>query len=205
MRTSIKVCAPLMITFLVPLLGFGQQPSTAPAPKRNLIGYVAEFTATIAAGSEEPRIVYRERRWISSSGNWRSVQERTDGQSVERFSDLGGGVYQVDEKGKKLVRLGSAPGDSPTGSATASAEASKYIRTETLLGFDTDIYEIEIPGGSALLYRARQLNGDIIKVMRRSAKNTFTLEATRILLGEPDPELLKHPEYPVAERLQRPP
>lgn len=169
-----------------------QGAATAAAAMSNSVGYAAEFTATIQMGSQEPRVVYRETRWVASSGNWRSIQDHSNGRNVEKFAEVGRGVFLVDEKEKKLIRLGSPWRPTSTQGA--------YLRSERLLGLDTDVFEIVIPDGSVLLYHSRQLNGDIVKVVRRGPKDVFTLQVSRIVVGEPDPVLLRHSEYPVVDR-----
>ncbi len=190
---------------LIPLLLFS---TTAPAQdgalgqKARSVGYSAEFTATIQVGSEEPRLLYKEVRWISSSGHWMSLQEHVDGKTVQKFAEPNRGLFRVDEKEKKLVRLGAARQSDATQLSIVPAGV-KLVRSERLLDLDTDVFETAIPDGSVLLYRARSLNGDVVKVVRRSSKQVFTLAATKIVLGEPDPHLLKHAEYPVAETSQQ--
>lgn len=167
--------------------------------KGHPVGYSAEFTATIQVGSDEPRLLYKEVRWISSSGKWRTLQEHMDRKTVEKVADPELGVFRVDEKEKKLVRLGAVL--QPT-SHQLSAVGTTLIRSERLLDLDTDVFETVTPHGSILLYRARQLNGDVVKVVRRGTKDVFTLEATKIVIGEPDPQLLKYAAYPIVESSQ---
>jgi hypothetical protein len=168
-------------------------------------GYAAEFTATIQMEGKEPQVVFHEIRYVSASGKWKSLQEHTGGKFVERFGLPGRGLFEVNHEHKELIRL--APYSPQPGLAPAQPRSQeRFVRSERILGFDTDVFEVtfEVDDGTRLLlHRARQLGGAVVKLVRVNRSNTFTLEATRILQGEPIKEHFEHPEYSIVEGMPK--
>ncbi|MCA1642201.1 MAG: hypothetical protein LC785_09685, partial [Acidobacteria bacterium] len=66
-------------------------------------------------------------------------------------------------------------------------ESKDYVRTETVLGYSAEVLRFEQGDRTHELYRAPDLNGDIIKTVYRDKTLTRTLEPVSIILGEPPP------------------
>jgi hypothetical protein len=62
------------------------------------------------------------------------------------------------------------------------------VRAETVLGYGTDVLKYEQGDKTHELYRAPDLNGDIIKTVYRDKTLTRTLEPVSIILGESPPK-----------------
>lgn len=163
--------------------------------------FKAEYRATLETSGSEPRLLFTEARFYSTSGRWRTVQTQQNNDRVERFGKFGEGEFEVDEKNKRLLRRSSRrQADFP-----GSVGASRRIGSDRILGFETEIFEYAGDGVTILLYRAPELNGGLLKFVRKTERNTFVLEATRVFKGEPEPELLESPSYPVIDApVQRP-
>jgi len=181
------------------LAAFAQGPPASPDAARASIGYSAEYTATYQTDSREPQVVYKELRFVSSTGNWRSVQKHSGGKTVEKFAEIHNGLFLVDENEKKLIRLAPYTGVQKLGSEHENQGRSRFINSEQMLGFEVDVFRVETDQGTLVLYRAPKLNNHIVKVIRQGTNSTFTLFAISITLGEPSPESLSHPDYPVVE------
>ncbi|HVG28935.1 MAG TPA: hypothetical protein VM864_04370 [Pyrinomonadaceae bacterium] len=127
---------------------------------------------------------YVERRSYSSDGNWRGFVQSAAGSRIDRVGEAGRGVFIVDGKSKEKRFHWPYPGhprDKPK-------ESKDYVRTEIVLGYSADVLRYEQEGKTHELYRAPDLNGDIIKTVYRDKDVTRTLEPVSIIPGEPPPE-----------------
>ena len=158
--------------------------------KRTPYTIVWQITDYDANGKATP--VYTETRYVASNGNWRGTRYYTNGRQEDIFAEVGRGVFAT--KGKKLHYLS---GHNPyTAELTLEGfqKAPGYVRTENVMGLLTvvqrpanDLDEITMEG-----YRALSLNGDFIKIIYYGPVTTVQ-EPLSIVLGEPDPALLKVP------------
>jgi hypothetical protein len=126
---------------------------------------------------------YMEKRYYSSDGNWRGFVLSATGSRIDRMGEAGRGVFIVDGKTKEKHFQSPFPGhghDKPK-------ESKHYARTESVLGYSADVLKFEQGDATHELYRAADLNGDIIKTVYRDQMVTRTLEPVSIILGEPPP------------------
>jgi hypothetical protein len=126
---------------------------------------------------------YMEKRYYSSDGNWRGFSQSANGSRINRVGEAGSGVFIVDNKTKEKHFQSPFPGhphDKPK-------ESKNYARTETVLGYSVDVLRYEQGDKVHELYRAPDLNGDIIKTVYCDKDVTRTLEPVNIILGEPSP------------------
>lgn len=127
---------------------------------------------------------YMEKRYYSSDGNWYGFTQSATGARMDRVGEAGRGVFIVDSKTKEK-RFHSPfprhPRDKPK-------ESKNYVRTGTVLGYSTDVLKYEQGDKTHELYRAPDLNGDIIKTVYRDKTLTRTLEPVSIIMGEPPPK-----------------
>lgn len=124
---------------------------------------------------------YIEKRYYSSDGNWRGFVQSAMGARIDRVGEAGRGVFIIDGKTKERRFQEPFPGhphDKPK-------ESKNYARTETVLGYTVDVLRYEQGDKTHELYRAPDLNGDIIKTVYRDKTVTRTLEPVSIVLGEP--------------------
>ncbi|MFL6229837.1 MAG: hypothetical protein ACJ741_13780 [Pyrinomonadaceae bacterium] len=126
---------------------------------------------------------YMEKRYYSSDGNWRGFIQFNNGFRVERVAESGRGVFIVDPK-TKAKRLQSPFPERGNGDLKKDKH---YTRSEPVLGHNADVLKFEHAGATHELYRAADLNGDIIKTVYHDATVTRTLEPVSIVLGEPPP------------------
>lgn len=182
----------IAMVILSGLPGRGQQVA-AVAP-----GYTAEFSASVQeTDSGKSTVVYTETRWVSANGNWRSRQQLADGRTVEKFGEPAQGVFKVDHQEKRVLRQG--PFIKRNGPNVLSSGNTKHISSEIVAGLQTEVFQVSFPNGEAFLYRAPQLGDDVVKIIRKDKKRTFTLEPTHIQVGEPAAEQLHHPNYPAVD------
>jgi hypothetical protein len=126
---------------------------------------------------------YIEKRYYSSDGNWRGFIQFNNGFRVEREAESGRGVFVVDPK-TKAKRLQSPFPERGNGDPKKDRN---YARSESVLGHNADVLKFERGGATHELYRAADLNGDIIKTVYHDQTVTRTLEPVSIILGEPPP------------------
>lgn len=99
-------------------------------PAFTLMGKVTDYDAK---GNAFP--AYTEARYYSASGDWRYVGTYPGGQVIENVYKLGYGVYYVDHRGGRLLKV-AGHWERPLDGETADALRShpNFVRTETVLG-----------------------------------------------------------------------
>jgi hypothetical protein len=176
-----------------PLLAAAPAPGK-PARKTPRAAFTLELTASFKSGQRAPVVLYREVRLVSSSGRRRTArQQASDGRLTQRFTDPRRGRLELDEDGQGLVKVGDAR---PSDPAPTLGRLSSHA---TVLGYDTDVYERTTDDLTVHYYRAPQLDGEVIRIVRESPGSVFTLEPTRITPGEPPAEAVALPDLPVVD------
>jgi hypothetical protein len=163
------------------LTAFAMQARKAPPPK--VVPYTILWRMREQYGDGRVVDTYVERRYYSSDGNWRGFVQSATGSRIDRVGEAGRGVFIVDAKTREKRFHSPFPGhpnDKPK-------ESKNYVRTETVLGYSADVLKYEQGDKTHELYRAPDLNGDIIKTVYRDKTLTRTLEPVSIVLGEPPP------------------
>lgn len=158
--------------------------------KRTAYTIVWQVTDYDANGKPTP--VYTETRYVASNGNWRSTRHYTDGRREDQFAEVGRGVFAA--KGAKLHFLSGHNPSTAELTLEGFQKAPGYVRTENVMGLLTVVQRpANDPEGSRMEgYRALSLNGDFIKIIFYGA-TTSVQEPVSLVLGEPDPGLLKIP------------
>jgi hypothetical protein len=145
---------------------------------------------------DDGRVVeaFTETRYISSTGDWRSIRQLPSGAVIERVGLAGRGIYTVDAQAQKMWFNSPYSGTFPKlGERQRSAN---YLRTETVLGYVADVVKLEVAGKSFELYQAPDLSGFVIKQIEHQPGLTRVIEPTSITAGEPDAQSLTFNEYP---------
>ncbi len=136
--------------------------------------------------------VYAETRYVASNGNWSGTRYYTDGRREDLFAEVGKGVFVA--KGNKLHYQSEHKPSTAELTIEGFKKAPGYLRTENVMGLLTVVQkpandlETTMEG-----YRALSLNGDFIKIIFHGPTTTVQ-EPVSIVLGEPDPGLLKVPK-----------
>lgn len=158
--------------------------------KRTAYTIVWQVTDYDANGKPTP--VYTETRYVASNGNWRSTRYYTDGKREELFAEVGRGVFAA--KSNKLHFLSGHNPSMAELTLEGFQKAPGYVRSENVMGLLTVVQRpANDPEGSRMEgYRALSLNGDFIKIIFYGATTTVQ-EPVSLVLGEPDPALLKIP------------
>ena len=157
--------------------------------KRPAYTIVWQATHYDAAGRATPDST--ETRYVSSSGNWRSVRQYADGKIDETFAEVGRGVFS--KKGQKLHFL-SQSSPKPVLTEEELKKSSDYLRTENVLGHLAVVIKSERGDIRSEVYRAPALGGDDIKIVFYRGATTIVVEPVSLVFGEPEPALLKLPE-----------
>jgi hypothetical protein len=185
-----------VLSLLLVAVAAGQESPTA-----STVGYTAEYVATLETGSQGTQVVYKEFRVVSFSGNWKMRQVHSGGRIVEKFAEVDRGMFIVDEVEKKIYRVAPYNRVQRISPEQHNSRIQQLVGTERILGFDVNVFQTELEGGATLLiYSAPQLNGDVLRIVRKQPRHTFVFTATKVVVGEPRPELLSKPEYPVVDR-----
>ncbi|HKS29181.1 MAG TPA: hypothetical protein VJS44_15240 [Pyrinomonadaceae bacterium] len=164
------------------------------------------FTITFRAEDrfDDGRVVqaFTETRYVSSSGDWRSLRQLSSGAVIERVGIAGRGVYTIDSQAQKMWF--NSPYSDTFPKAGERRRNSNYLRTETILGYAADVIKLEAPGKSFELFQARELSGFIVKQVERGQGVVRVIEPTSIIAGEPDKQSLNFTEYPEDRSAYRP-
>jgi hypothetical protein len=146
-----------------------------------------------ADGTATP--LYSVTKYVSSSGNWRSVRHYPDGTVEETFAEVGRGTFA--KRGQKLHYLSGASGGRAV-TAEGLLKSPDFLRTETVLGQQAIVVKAAGEKSDspvrAEFYCAPALGGDDIKVVLRRGEKTLMEEPVSLVFGEPDPSLLKASE-----------
>lgn len=148
----------------------------------------------------------QEIRYVSSNGDFRVVNTEADGRVREYFFEHGRGHFTVNHISKQLIQNKNVSPDkkiSPPMDAKALSSHPQFLRTEEILGFTAYALrsmdeETGLP--SADVYYAVELGSTPLKVVIYSNGSVaYNTEAIGITLGEPDPALVKGPDYPITK------
>jgi hypothetical protein len=145
---------------------------------------------------DDGRVVeaYTETRYVASSGEWRGLRQMANGVSLETFAEPEKGVFVVDHAVKKIWH--ASPYTVKTPEAGKRYRGKDYVRSELILGYDTDVIKAERAGKKFEFYQAPGLNGDTIKQTERAANFTRIIEPVSITVGEPSSAQMAHADYP---------
>lgn len=152
-------------------------------------GYRAEYRATFQPTDELiAHEMYKEVRFISSDGSWHIFRQTSDGKTTRKLGDPVRGIFIVDAEGSKLLREQPyAAIHHLTPHPTLKEPAVGETMTK-FLGLHVEIIEKTTEDGKIQIYRARELNGDVVRLVRHSKNGIFVLELTKIVMGDPTDE-----------------
>lgn len=137
---------------------------------------------------------YTETRYVSSSGNWRSVKQFSDGRTEETFAEAGRGVFLLKPAEGKMVFLSGH--EIHKRDPEAQRRSPNYVGSDTLLGYAVHKVEQRQGETSVVFSHAAALNGDMIGMSQRDGDCGFSVEPVSIVEGEPGREALAHGELP---------
>ncbi|MFN2453088.1 MAG: hypothetical protein ABR577_02595 [Pyrinomonadaceae bacterium] len=142
-------------------------------------------------------------RYVASSGNYRTLHIR-DGRKREDFFERGRGFFSVNFKDKKLVRHTKASTEMPPVYTKEDLlNGPQYNRTETLMGLTVYVRRIvDAPSGQMTEgYDAPELGVFPLKTVNYDpqGKPYLALEPISLTFGEPDPSLVKGPDFPAED------
>lgn len=152
------------------------------------------------------RDVEEQTTYAFSDGSYRIVQVSAQGMK-EFFFKRGLGYFRADHKNKKLIKNNKISPDarnSPPPTAEQLRSSSQFLRTETVLGLTAYVHRIvnnatELPLSD--VYTVVELGTMPIKVVDYDdGKASLIEEPLSVTLGEPDPSLLKLPNYITVEQ-----
>jgi hypothetical protein len=158
--------------------------------------YTITWRVTTIDGAGKLLDEYTETRYVSASGNWHTVKQFADGSVEEGFAEVGRGVFALQPKQQKMYFLSEyeVASVSPTG----LQQSAQYQHTEKLLGYKVYVSAMTKAADSSMeIYRAPDLNGDMLKYVMHDGASVRTLEPVKITLSEPTAAELKHEEFPV--------
>ena len=128
LKRTFLFTASLFVAFLIFSPARAQQPGVYPA--FTMVGKVTDYDAKGNAFH-----AYTETRYNSASGVWRYVGTYPGGQIIETIYRLGDGVYYVDHRGERLLKIAAPWGDLPRSTTADELRAdANFSRTETVLG-----------------------------------------------------------------------
>jgi len=168
------------------------------------IGRTVHFRQTWTANGGKVTFQAEWTKYTRADGFWKAVQTYYNDDGTVKKVDIQfgspqkGAAFQVDEQNRLLVVTG------PIYHASHSLDIAKarldpsFVREDTLLGYPVVVFRISQDSDSYIeLYRSLELD-DYLKNIKANSAGYTTIEADRIILGEPTAEQLTVPDYPVS-------
>jgi hypothetical protein len=142
-------------------------------------------------------------RYVASNGNYRMLHIR-DGRKREDFFERGRGFFSVNFKDKKNVRHTNASTElPPVNTKEGLLNSPQFNRTETLMGLTVYVRRIvDAPSGQMVEdYDAPELGIFPLKTVNYDpqGRSFLIIEPISLTFGEPDPSLVKGPDYPAED------
>ena len=136
-------------------------------------------------------------RYQKADGSWKKITTLPDGRMNVGYGQPDRGVFEVDEKDRKLIYVGPTSGTMPNEDQLRADP--KFVGEKTLSGYRTLHLHFAEPGGQYTdSYFCPDLQGYPIKTVTVSSSGSRTVwEATQVIPGEPSFETI--PNYPVDE------
>lgn len=197
---ALTVVLALVLGVLVLMLVRRRAAQTAAASHR--IGYTIVWQTTGYDLEGKFRPIELETRYVSAQGNFRSVKHSlVNGMEKVWFGEVGRGEFFVKPKEKQLDYV--SPLGRPIWRTMETLKASsKFNRIEQVAGYEAAVMRLHVDGEPedtySDVYYAPGLNGELIEIVGMDeGKPASITEPIAIVKGEPDPNNLKHDEYPV--------
>jgi len=136
-------------------------------------------------------------RYQKADGSWKKISTLPDGRTSVAYGQPGRGVFEVDEKDRKLIYVGPTSGTMPNEEQLRADP--KFAGEETILGYRTLHLHFDEQGGQYTdSYFCPDLQGYPLRTVTVSSNGSRTVwEATKITPGEPSFETM--PNYEVDE------
>lgn len=186
----------------------GQSPAASNQARALRSGYTITWEGVFRHPDGTVEEAYTETRYVSSNGNWHSIKkysEKNGDRVEEAFAEVGRGVFSIRSwDGNKMQFLSEHQASQPADPENYR-RSPQYVRTAEILGYKA--YVLRERNGDVIVDRwfAPSLGGDVIKHIYRSKSEdgifVRVLQPVSIVMGEPDAEKMKHPEYPVDYRI----
>lgn len=168
----------------------------AKASTQAAIPYTIDFKVTEIDGTGKLVSSYDEHRVQSANGNWKDVKIYEDGSVHTLVCDRArNAVFNIAKD--RLVYLSECgPQVSVTNEQLLQSPTADGT-LEKVAGYDTVV--LKTRDGVLTFYKAGALGGVDLKVVHRSPDGyTYTMEATKVTLGEPGAKRMAYPkELPV--------
>lgn len=205
MRTRSALWIALIVVFSAEA-GFAARTRFSGSVKKHPAFTITSRTTYINPDGSES--VAHETRYVSSSGNFRTIQTGENGRMREYFFERGRGQFSVKHDDKLLIQnklvSPNAVDTAPLPTAEQLLSHPQFLRTETLMGYTAYVLRVmdeETGLPSTDIYRTVELGRTPLKVINYSGGNVQAItEPVSITLGEPDVALLKGPNYPMAAK-----
>ena len=163
--------------------GIGARAAFIRATQGKRPAYMLTREATQYNADGTSRRVFREIRYVSSSGNWRSIQQYESGMTIDTIAVVGQGVFATRSKDGSVHFLSNY--DAPTPLLTADGfRKSGYLRTENVLGHEVFVTRATNNQGVEF-YSDPLLAGAQVKMVNRSDTHTVVIEPMSVVMGEP--------------------
>lgn len=195
-----------ILSLSVLLLGFvsiGLAYTLRPAPPQDIL-IVSHKSFTPPGGT--PQLTGRSERFVKADRSFVEIQTGLlpDGKvskSTTMFSQVGKGVFRVDEKNRTLSFVSDFAGDKAQPSAEVLRNSPNFVREDTLLGHKVLVMrQTDDNGGYAESYHAPALQGALLKLVLAKEDGTTIIEASEVKIGaQPNSPAATFipPDYPV--------
>lgn len=174
---------------------------TGPYPAFTQITKVTDYDAK---GNAFP--AYTQTRYNSASGDWRHVGTYPGGQVFETISRMGDGVYYVDHKGGRLLRVSAYPvGWSNFLTGDSLSSDPKFVRNENVLGHVAYVLRQQDKGYCYVeeTYYIPEIGATPFKRVTTFKNGSRRVEEpVSLIFGEPDAQLIRGADYKVVQRVR---
>lgn len=195
-----------ILSLSVLLLGFvsiGLAYTLRPVPPQDIL-IVSNKSFTPPGGA--PQLTGRSERFVKADRSFVDIQTGLlpDGnvsKSTTMFSQVGKGVFRVDEKNKTLNFVSDFAGDKVQPSVAVFRNSPNFVREDTLLGHKVLVMrQKDDAGGYAESYHAPALQWALLKLVLAKEDGTTTIEASEVKIGvQPNSPAATFvpPDYPI--------
>lgn len=184
----------VVLVVAVGTAGFGARTLLNSVATEKRPAYTVVWQATDYYSDGKVEFDHIETRYVSSTGNWRSIRHYADGKRDETFGEVGRGVFVI---GRHKLHFLSEYGALPQALSEEQLRKSpNHLRADQILGYDAIVVSFgNRPRTCSELFKVPALGGEVLKtvICHNELGDKTVLEPIRLVLGEPDPSLLKFP------------
>lgn len=176
---------------------------------RSAVARTVHYRQTLTSNEGVTVLSMEMVRYTNSEGFWKAdqVYYNPDGSIKTKVSQFGSpdkkAAFQIDDEKKILALMGPIYHSFHTREMADVRRDPTFAKEDVVLGYPVAVFHQQNSDQSYVeTYRSLDLD-DALRIVLANSGGYDTLEAVSILLGEPTPEQLRVPDYPVSFELYK--